>query len=561
VFGVLSGSFGRLWGRCSNEFAAVRALANAGVRRRSWVRRAMSSRVRAWVAGFALASLLAECAVGPDYSPAPAPTPTEFKELKGYKHATPRDDVDRGDWWAPYRDPGLAELLRQVEISNQTVAASAASYEEARAVIREAQSSLLPVATVGYSATRTRTGALAGTTGGSAVGTSLGTRYTTQYVAPISGTWDLDVWGKIRRQIESNTAAAQASEADLENAKLSAQAQLATAYFNLRTSDSLIDLLIRTVALDKKTLNIVQNQFNAGFSVTAGDVATAEAQMLTAEGQLLAAHVPRAQFEHSIAMLIGRPPAELTIAPRLLPGGIPRIPVTVPSALLERRPDIAAAERTMQQQNALIGVAEAGYFPDISLSAMVQYLGPIPLPFSAARSIQSIGASATQTLFNGGLTAAQVDAARATYWQSVANYRQTVLTAFQQVEDELAAIRFYAQQVVLEQKAVTEAQKAVDVDLNQFQQGLIAFTIVVTAELTLLADQETELTARQNLFVASVSLIEALGGGWDTTLLPTAKKLADGFSLLPKLESTQPAIGTTVVPLAGQPSDPPQGAK
>ena len=539
----------------------MRALANAGVRRRSWVRRAMSLRVQACLAGFALVSLLAECAVGPDYSPSPAPVPTEFKELKGYKHATPRDDVDRGDWWAPYRDPRLAELLRQVEISNQTVAASAAAYEEARAVIREAQSSLFPVATAGYSVTRTRTGALAGTTGGSAIGTNLGTRYTSQYVAPISGSWDPDVWGKVRRQIESNTAEAQASAADLDNAKLSAQAQLATAYFNLLASDSLHDLFLRTIALDKKTLDVVQNQFKAGYSVTAGDVATAQAQLLNAQAQLFDADVQRAQYEHAIAMLIGRPPAELSIARRLLGGSIPSIPVAIPSTLLERRPDIAAAERTMEQQNALIGVAEAGYFPDISLSAMVQYIGPIPLPFTAARSIQSIGASATQTLFNGGLTAAQVDAARATYWQSVANYRQTVLVAFQQVEDELAAIHHYAEALAVQQRAVAEERKAVDVYLNQFQQGLVAFTTVVTAELTLLSDEESELTNRQNLFLASVSLIEALGGGWDTTLLPTAKKLTDGFSLLPQLESTQPAIGTTVVPLAGQPSDTTQGAK
>jgi NodT family efflux transporter outer membrane factor (OMF) lipoprotein len=515
--------------------------------------------MRAGVAGFALVSLLAACAVGPNYTPAPAPTATEFKELKGYKHATPRDNVDRGDWWGPYRDPRLSELLRQVEISNQTVAESAAAYEEARAVIREAQSSLFPVATAGYSVTRTRTGALAGTTGGSAVGTSLGTRYTTQYLAPISGSWDLDVWGKIRRQIESNTAAAQASEADLENAKLSAQAQLATAYFNLHTSDSLHDLFTRTIALDQKTLDIVQNQFKAGYSVTAGDVATAQAQLLNAQAQLFDSDVQRAQYEHAIAMLIGRPPSELSIARRLLGGNIPRIPVAIPSTLLERRPDIAAAERTMQEQNALIGVAEAGYFPDVSLSAMVQYIGPIPLPFSAARSIQSIGASGAQTLFNGGLTAAQVDAARATYWQSVASYRQTVLVAFQQVEDELAAIHHYAEALAVQQRAVAEERKAVDVYLNQFQQGLVAFTTVVTAELTLLTDEESELTNRQNLFLASVSLIEALGGGWDTTLVPDQFELQKDFSLVPKLESTTP-LAVELLPKVQTPSNPAGGA-
>jgi len=499
-------------------------------------------RISASLLALALALALAACTVGPDYSREAAPVAPEFKELKGFKFATPSDQFDRGDWWSPYRDRGLDELLRQVEISNQTVAAQAAAYEEARAVIREAQAQLLPTATAGYTVTRTRTGGLAGS-GSSRLNSVAGATYTTTYSAPISGTWDLDVWGRVRRLIESDTAAAQASEADLANAKLSAQAQLATAYFELRTSDSLIDLLTRTVALDKRTLGIVQNQFNAGYSVTSGDVATATAQMLSAQGQLIAAHVTRAQFEHAIAMLTGRPPAELTIAPRLLPGGIPRIPVAVPSALLERRPDIAAAERTMEQQNALIGVAVAAYFPTISLSATAQFIGPIPLPFDAARAIESIAASASQTLFNGGLTAAQVDAARAVYWQSVATYRQTVLTALQQVEDELAAVHYYSQQVGIEQRAVKEERQAVDVYLNQFQQGLVAFTTVVTAELTLLSDQQAELTARQNLFLASVSLIEALGGGWDTMLLPTQSQLQAGFSLFQQIEDTSPPVG------------------
>jgi NodT family efflux transporter outer membrane factor (OMF) lipoprotein len=538
-------------GLCSNELSAVHAFAHAGVRRGGWVRRAISLRAQACAAGFILASLLAECAVGPDYSPAPAPVPTEFKELKGYKRANPSDELDRGDWWTPYRDPRLAELLREVEISNQTVAASAAAYEEARAVIREAQSQLLPTATAGYNVTRTRTGPLAGA-GGGAAGPAT---YRTLYTAPISGTWDLDVWGKVRRLIESDTAAAQSSAADLDNAKLSAQSQLAIAYFDLRATDSLRDLLTRTIALDRKTLDIVQNQFNAGYSVTSGDVGTAQAQLLNAQAQLIDSGVQRAQYEHAIAMLTGRPPAELTIAPRLLGGGIPRIPVTIPSTLLERRPDIAAAERSMQEENALIGVAEAAYFPDVSLSGMIEFAGTIPLPFNAAHAIGSIGAGETTTLFNGGLTAAQVDAAKAVYWQSVANYRQTVLVAFQQVEDELAAIHHYGQALAVEQRAVQSERRAVDVYLNQFQQGLVAFTTVVTAELTLLADEENELTIRQNLFLASVSLIEALGGGWDTTLLPTQPQLQKDFSLLPQLESTpSPA---EAIPVATTPANSP----
>jgi NodT family efflux transporter outer membrane factor (OMF) lipoprotein len=491
---------------------------------------------------------LAACAVGPDYSRPAAPVSTGFKELKGnalkgWKVATPGDGPDRSEWWALYHDPKLDLLIKQVEVSNQTVAADAAAYEEARAVIREAQASLFPVLTGSYTYTRMRTGPLAG---GGAGATSLASRsqggggggiYTTTVVPDLSGTWDLDVWGKVRRQIESNTAAAQASKSDLDFAKLSQQALLATAYFNLRAEDSLHDLLQRTIGEYKRTLTIVQNQFNAGYSVTAGDVATAQANVETTEAQLFAADALRAQFEHAIAMLAGRPPAELGIARHELTGTIPRIPVALPSTLLERRPDIAAQERAMQQQNALIGVAVAGYFPDISLSGTLEFIGKNPLPFSAAYEVWSLGAAGTETIFNGGLTSAQVDAARATYWQSVANYRQTVLTALQGVEDQLSNIRLLTLQLAAQQKAVADARTAVNVYLNQFQAGTVAFTTVVTAEVSLLADEETELSIRQNLFLDSVTLIENLGGGWDSTLLPSQKELQQSFSLLPQLPS------------------------
>ena len=490
--------------------------------------------------------MLIGCAIGPNYSPEPAPVPTEYKELKGWKRANPRDGLDRGDWWKVYKDRALDTLLPQVEISNQTVAAAAAAYEDARAIIREAQAVLFPIGTAGYSATRIRTGNKVG--GGTRIGGTPSAIYTTVYTAPISGTWDLDVWGRVRRQIEANTSGAQASAAALDNVKLVAQAQLAIAYFDLRTADSLITLLTSTITEYKKTYDIVNNQFKAGFAVTAGDVATADAQVATTEAQLFAVRAQRAQFEHAIAVLTGRPPVELTMRPHNLAEHIPKIPVTVPSALLERRPDIAAAERTMEQQNALIGVAEAAWFPDISLSAIIQYIGPIPLPFSAARSIGSIAAAGTETLFNGGLTAAQVDAARALYWQSIALYRQTVLTAFQQVEDQLAALRYISGELQRLRRAVADQRKAVDTFLNQFQAGTVAFTTVVLAEIQLLTDQEAELTARQNLFLASVNLIVALGGGWDTILLPTQVQLQRDFSLLPQLES-QPS------PVSPIPSD------
>lgn len=480
---------------------------------------------------------LTACAVGPDYSPEAAAVPAKFKELKGWKVATPSDTLDRGDWWAPYHDAKLALLLGQVEISNQTVAASAAAYEQARALIREAQAGLFPTVTGSYSFNRIRTGPIAN---GSGTPTSPQAIYTTLFVPQVSGTWDLDVWGKVRRQIEANASAAQASAADLDNAKLSAQAQLAAAYFNLLAADSLRELLNRTVTEYKQTLTITQNQYKAGV-VSQADVITAQTQVLTVEAQAINVGVERAQFEHSIAMLIGRPPAELTIATHLLSGNIPKIPVALPSTLLERRPDIAAAERTMEEQNALIGVAIAGYFPDISLSGMIEFIGRHPLPISAPYEIWSLGASATQPIFDGGLISAQVDAARAAYWQSVANYRQTVLTAFQQVEDQLAAIHILTQQLGVERQAVTAARQAVDVYLNQYRAGTVAFTTVVTAEATLLGDEEAELTVRQSLFLASVSLIEALGGGWDTTLLPKQQQLEKDFTLLPQLPPSPPA--------------------
>jgi outer membrane protein TolC len=513
---------------------------------------------------FVVAGTVAGCAVGPDYTPPAAPAPTTYKELKGWKVATPADGPSRGEWWNLYRDPKLAYLIKQVEISNQTVLAAAAAYEQARAVIREAQSALLPTLTGSYTFTRSMTGPAAATSQANGFGGGGARIYTTSFNPQLSASWDIDVWGRLRRQVESNAAAAQATKADLDNAKLSQQALLATAYFNLRATDSLINLLHRTVEDDKQTLAIVRNQFKAGYSVTAGDVATAEANVDTTLAAEINAGVVRAQYEHAIAMLIGRPASELTVDHRPLSGTIPKlpdilglpfdapvtrscssrtarpapfpnIPVAVPSTLLERRPDIAAAERTMQEQNALIGVAVGGFFPDISLSGALGWVGTHPLPFNVANEVWSLGAAGTQTLFNGGLTSAQVDSARAVYWQSVANYRQTVLSAFQGVEDQLVAIRLLRQALARQERAVNEACEAVNVYLNQFRGGTVAFTTVVTAELTLLADEETELTYRQNLFLAAVALIEDLGGGWDTTLLPSRTEMEKDFSLLPQL--------------------------
>jgi NodT family efflux transporter outer membrane factor (OMF) lipoprotein len=502
-------------------------------------------RVRAACSLSLVALALAACAVGPNYKAAPAPVPTHFKELKGWKLATPSDALDRGDWWQVYRDPKLALLLRQVEVTNQNVAFQAAAYEQARAVIRQAQANLFPVITATYNGTHTHTGP--GVAGSGSL--TSGRADTTIYTAQLSGTWDLDVWGKVRRQIEANTSAAQASAATLANVKLSQQSLLAIAYFNLRAEDDLADLLRRTLVQYRETQRVTQNKVDAGCCappltpVTPADLALAKAQVETTEATLINVGVLRSQNEHAIAMLIGRPPAELGIGHRPLSNNPPpRIPITVPSSLLERRPDVAFAERTMQQENALIGVAEAAFYPDLSLSGTLEWVGKTPFPFNVANEVWSLGGTASEVLFEGGLRSAQLDAARAVYWQSVATYRQTVLTAFQQVEDQLAAIHILSRQLVVQRRAVADAREAVRVYTNQYNAGTIDLTVLVTGQVTLLNDEELELTIRQNLYLASVNLIEALGGTWDTTLLPSQEEMQKSFSILPQLPLTDAGV-------------------
>jgi len=477
-------------------------------------------RWKAWAGflGAALAVIPAACSVGPDYLRPSAPEPVAYKELKGWKRAAPRDDIDRGSWWAVFKDPKLDSLEPQVEISNQTVAAAEAAYRQSLAVIKEAQAGLFPAVTVSYNETRSHFGPRA-------IGSPLGSGITrTIFTLAANGTWDLDLWGKIRRTVESDVSAAQASAADLANAKLSTQSLLATAYYNLRAADALQALLDRTVVAFKRTLAITQHQYAAG-TVSKSDVATALAQLLNTQAQAINVGIMRAQFEHAIAALMGRPPAELTIPPAPLGYKLPNIPVSVPSALLERRPDIASTERKIQQQNALIGANIALFYPDVSLTAMFGVTGKGGLALAFANEFSRLSASATQTIFNAGLFSAQVEAAIAATDQSVATYRQTVLTAFQQVEDQLAAVRILARQQRVADEAVKAAQEELDVLLNQYQAGTVAFTAVVVAQATLLTNEESALTVRQNRFLAAVALIQALGGGWDSGILPSGVEL------------------------------------
>ena len=477
----------------------------------------------------ALSGALAGCTVGPNYLHAPsAPVPARLKEgsttpKKGWKSATPLDLADRGSWWEIYHDPYLSDLASQVDISNQTVAAAVSNYALAREMIKEGQAGLFPTVIASNGSTISQNRA-----------SGFGTTTTGSFMPAFNATWDIDLWGRIRRTVESDAAAAQVSAADLQNAKLSAQASLLTAYFNLRATDALKDLFDRTAVEYQRTLDITRNQFRGG-TVSQADVVTAETQLLGVQAQSINTGVLRSQYEHAIAMLIGRPPADLTIRRNGRPLiGVPVIPVTVPSRLLERRPDISAAERTLQQDNALIGVAIANFYPDISLTAVTS-LTAMPLPVAATTELWSLAGTATQTLFDGGLRKAELSAARATYDAAVANYRQTVLTAFQQVEDELAALRIYALEAKKYQETIKAAREAVTVYLNQYQAGTIAFTTVVTAEATLLGDEESLLSVQQSQLVASVALIEALGGGWHTDLLPPVEALTPVSTLIPPL--------------------------
>jgi len=460
---------------------------------------------RTWPAAAALALPLAACApVGPDYLRPAAIVSPQYKEFKGWKLATPRDDFAKGEWWRLFGDPVLDGLESQVAVSNQTIKADEANYRQALALIAEARAGLYP--TVGFDPSLTRT--------------KSGTQLTTQLDAEISGSWTLDVWGKTRRSIEQESAAAEASAATLANETLAEQSALALAYVQLRESDSLADLLADTVKQYKRTVEITQNEYSAG-TAAKSDLITAQALELAAEAQLVNAGVSRAQSEHAIAVLMGRAPAELTIPHGKLALDIPRVPIRVPSELLERRPDIAEAERTMQEQNAAIGVAFAGYYPSLTLSGAFGYSGdPFVKAIAGANPVWSYGLSVAQTVFNGGLTDAQVEAARQTYEASVATYRQTVLTAFQQVEDELVAIPLESRQLAIQSEAVKAAQQAVEIALNEYRAGTQNFTTVVTAEATALSDQESALSTRASRLTASVDLIVALGGGWSTAELP-----------------------------------------
>jgi NodT family efflux transporter outer membrane factor (OMF) lipoprotein len=500
-----------------------------------------ASRLAGLVLGAALPTLLGGCMVGPDYHRPTAIVSARFKELQplpGWQRATPAmAELGRGRWWRIYNDPVLDGLELQVSLSNQNVKQFEANYRAARAIVDEARAALYPTLSASPAVTRSSSGTGSRSSSSSFGGTQLGSGSFTGTTYQLEGTasWDLDVWGRIRRQVESDVASAQASAADLANATLSYQAALATDYFNLRASDSLQDLLDRTLAGYERSLRITQNQFNAGLGTTT-PIALLQAQTLVEQTRAEAINVGvlRTQFEHAIAVLTGRPPAALTLAPERLPREVPAIPVSLPATLLQRRPDIAAAERTMEQQNALIGVEVAAFFPDVSLSAAYGWSGnPIGSLIQAANRVWSLGASATEILFEGGLRSAAIDQTRANYDAAVATYRQTVLTALQGTEDNLSALRILAQQAAAQDRAVAISEQAVRVALNEYEAGTVDYTTVVTSEATALSNEQTALTIQQDRLVDSVSLIQQMGGGWNVADLPGRNALQTSNPLIP----------------------------
>ncbi|MGZ3364118.1 MAG: efflux transporter outer membrane subunit [Caulobacteraceae bacterium] len=464
---------------------------------------------------------LAGCAVGPNYHrpaamTAAAEAPAAFKEADGWTQAEPSDAVSRQDWWKVFNDPVLDDLEAQVSVSNQNLAQSEAAYRQAKAVLDQQRAALFP--TISLTGTAARSQSPSGFTGAQGA-LSSGAKPISTFATGVGLTWDVDLWGRIRRQIEAAHANAQASAGDLANATLAAQALLAADYFQLRQADEAGRLIEQTVKGYADSLRIAQARFKSGVGAESDEL-SAQVQLKSAQAQAEDLVRTRAQFEHAIAVLVGKAPADLSIAPGAWNSAVPAAPVSLPATLLQRRPDIAAAERRMKAANAEIGVNVAGYFPDVTVSGQYGFTSVVLDQLLNARNNSwSIGGNAAEALFNAGATSAKVRQARAGYDAAVAGYRQTVLTAFQEVEDNIAALRVLAAEYELDQAASQEADRAEQLTTKQYQAGQVDFTAVVVAQKIALDARRTALAASGNRLVAVVDLVKAMGGGWSQTHL------------------------------------------
>jgi NodT family efflux transporter outer membrane factor (OMF) lipoprotein len=475
---------------------------------------------------FCLLLFLSACMVGPKYQRPSAPVPpaykesppADWKEMQGWKKGQPNEGAKRGKWWEIYNDPELNALEEQVSISNQNVLAAEAQFREARYAVRIARSSLFPTVTVGPSIVNEKS-VILGLSG-------IKVSPITAYDLPVDLSYQADIWGSIRRSVRASAETAQASAALLENARLSYQAELAQDYFELRGTDGEKELLETTVKSYQDYLKLTQDRFNSGVA-SGSDVAQAQTQLETARAQLIDYDVARAQYEHAIAVLAGKPPAELSVSHRPIRTTPPPVPVGLPSTLLERRPDIAASERQMAAANEQIGIAKAAYYPTLTLSGSAgvessQFLRWINWP----SRFWSVGPQAAETLFDAGRRRATLNQSVAAFDATVANYRQTVLTAFQQVEDNLAALRILENEAKAEDLAVGAAQNSLDISTYQYKAGTVNYLTVITEQAILLQDQVQAVSILTRRLSASALLIEALGGGWDASTLPSMHEVA-----------------------------------
>jgi NodT family efflux transporter outer membrane factor (OMF) lipoprotein len=492
-------------------------------------KRAAARATRAALGGVAaLAILGAGCMVGPSYQRPPAASAASWKEPPppNWKTATPRDEIPRGKWWELFADPQLNALEEQVSVSNQSIAQAEAQFRAARAAAGVARGGLFPTVTAGASATRSRRGAgtvltsPTGTSGTPVTGTGTTGSTSSIYQVPVDVSYEVDLWGRVRRLIEASVASAQASAGDLETMRLSLQAELAVDYFELHGLDAQQQLLSTTAGAYQKALELTTNRYNQGIA-SGVDVAQAQTQLETTRAQAIDLGVQRTALEHAIAVLTGKPPAELTITQAPVGVQPPAVPVALPSELLERRPDIAATERRMAAANAQIGVQVAAYYPTISLTASGGFQSTkLADLFNWPSRFWSLGASAVETLFNGGARRAATEQAKANYDAAVAAYRQTVLTAFQDVEDNLSALRVLDAEAAQQAVAVTTAERSLSLSTYRYQGGITTYLEVITAQAAALVNERTAVDILTRRMTASVNLVKALGGGWRDSDLP-----------------------------------------
>jgi NodT family efflux transporter outer membrane factor (OMF) lipoprotein len=473
--------------------------------------------------GLLLLTLLAAgCKVGPDYRRPVAPQAPAYREDQGWTPASPARIPDDEVWWSIFNDPVLDSLERQVVVSNQNIKAAEAAYRAASAQIGIDRGALLP--TIGINGVNTRSGGASGltqgvTTGSGTTVTTAGGKSRSIFSAGAQATWQIDVWGRIRRTVESDVARAQVSAADVAAARLSAQASLAQDYFQLRAADEQHRLYAESIKAFETSLTIAQNQVKAGIT-TLADVYSAQTELDSTRAADVGVELTRAKLEHAIAVLTGKPPEELAIERGELSNTVPVVPAGLPSELLQRRPDIAESERTMASANALIGVAEAAWYPSVTLSGSYGFTSTtLAGLFSAGNSLWSFGPTLAETVFNGGARLSANAQARANYDGAVASYRQTVLAAFQAVEDDLSSLRVLEQQAALQSTAVEDARKSESLTLNQYKSGIVVYTVLLTAQTARLSAEISLLSVQSQQLVASVDLISQLGGGWSAAQL------------------------------------------